>query len=138
MKLSHIIGVARKAYAIASRGHYGEGFCRKMFTIGFLHDIGYEFSINQSEHPFIGYEMLADIRVDEDACRAIRDHGNPHASNHSEEWLILNAADMQVDGFGHDVTYEERLADISMRYGESSTQYQNALEIVRICKQNGL
>ena len=49
-RLRHSIGVARKAYQIAKDMGKDEDFCRKMFMLGYIHDIGYEFSKTQSEH----------------------------------------------------------------------------------------
>lgn len=42
-RLQHIIGVARKCYSIAKSHGHNEDFCKKMFMLGWCHDIGYEF-----------------------------------------------------------------------------------------------
>ena len=48
----------------------------------------------------------------------------------SPELLILNIADMTVNRYGERVSFEDRLADISSRYGEESVQYVKAAELV--------
>ena len=57
-RLHHIIGVARKAYQLAKSMDCDEDFARKMFMVGWVHDVGYEFSKEQAEHPGISSEML--------------------------------------------------------------------------------
>ena len=57
-RLHNILGVARKAYQIAKDRGHDEKFARKMFMIGWLHDIGYEFSERQEYHPFESGEMM--------------------------------------------------------------------------------
>ena len=134
-RLHHIIGVARKAYSIAKDMGYDELFCYKMFMIGWNHDVGYEFSKKQSEHPDISLEMV--IQLTEgwtDACGAIEQHGR-YTENKTPEWKILNMADMLIDSKGNEVTVEQRLDDIRNRYGEYSDQYLTACDI---CYQIGL
>lgn len=57
-RLHHIIGVARKAYAIAKQRGHSEEFARKMFMAGWLHDVGYEFSEKQGHHPHESGELV--------------------------------------------------------------------------------
>ena len=57
-RLHHIIGVARKAYAIAKQRGHSEEFARKMFMDGWLHDVGYEFSEKQGHHPHESGELV--------------------------------------------------------------------------------
>lgn len=57
-RLHHILGVARKSYKIAKEMGYDERFCRRCFMLGWIHDVGYEFSEKQSEHPNVSAELL--------------------------------------------------------------------------------
>lgn len=142
-RLHHMLGVARKAYKIAlDRGH-DKTFASKMFVIGWNHDIGYEFSKYKEEHPMVSSAMLANTFYDEgqdmgknggNAIDAILSHGL-YTDEITEEWIILNQADMQVDSKGNEVSVSERLNDIKNRYGKRSDEYHTACDI---CDQIGL
>ena len=143
-RLWHIIGVARKCYNIAKSEGFDEKFCRKMFVIGFNHDIGYEFSPEQSIHPDISAVLLLSLfdksqadKLDTTGLKsieAIKNHGK-YIAMQTAEWRILNMADMTVDSKGKDVDVLERLKDIKSRYGEWSNQYLTSCDI---CYQIGL
>ena len=158
-RLHHIIGVARKAYEIAKNMGYDERFCRRCFMLGWIHDVGYEFSEKQLEHPNVSAELLWTLGdafgvIMEYPCNengeisssapynegwvtavsAIKDHGL-YTENETAEWKILNMADMQVDSQGNEVSVSQRLDDIKNRYGEHSNQYLTACDI---CYRIGL
>lgn len=139
-RLHHILGVSRKAYKIAKEMGYDERFCRRCFMLGWIHDVGYEFSENQSEHPDVSAELLrtlGDIFDGEDgkvSIMAIKNHGL-YTEDETVEWKILNMADMQVDSQGNETSVSQRLDDIRNRYGEHSDQYLTACDI---CYQIGL
>lgn len=132
-RLHHIVGVARKAYEIAKERGHNEEFCRKCFMLGWLHDVGYEFSESQAEHPDMSAKLLACLADGNESklspsVRAIKEHGR-YSSALTEEYVILNMADMQVDSNGNYVTVSERLQDIKDRYGEYSNQYLTACDV---------
>ena len=128
-RLRHSLGVARKAYKIAKADGYEESYCRRMFMLGFVHDVGYEFAKNPEEHPDVGADMLKQLAEDcEDAILAIKEHGQMSAEK-TDEWRILNMADMLTNSDGRDVDATTRLNDIKARYGKHSKQYLMACEI---------
>ena len=140
-KMKHILGVARKAYNLAKLRGHNEDYAWKMWLLGYLHDIGYEFAISPEVHAITGAKMY--LRLPESTTPsdqndpiflAIKEHGDPDAAHQSEEWLILNQADRLIDSTGKEVGYDKRLQDIRTYYGESSLQYQNAVKIVEIIK----
>lgn len=139
-RLHHIIGVARKCYSIAKSMEMPEEFCRRMFVLGWNHDIGYEFSKNKNQHPDVSEEMLKLINItnitneSSKVLHSIRNHGK-NTKTKSLEWKILNMADMTIDSCGNDVGVYARLKDIANRYGESSKDYKQAYNI---CVQVGL
>lgn len=140
-RLHHILDVARKAYKIAKDMGFEEDFCRRCFMLGWIHDVGYEFAENQSEHPDISAKMLLLINEDTVASdlkkpfyKAIKEHGK-YPSEMTEEYRILNMEDMLVDSKGNEVTVSQRLEDIKNRYGEHSIQYLTACDI---CYRIGL
>lgn len=141
-RLHHILGVARKAYKIAKDMGKDEDFCRRCFILGWIHDVGYEFSEKQSEHPDMSAYMLL-LTLDDGVInsdlkkpfyKAIKEHGR-YPSEMTEEYKILNMADMLVDSNGKEVTVSQRLEDIKSRYGEHSDQYLTACDI---CYRIGL
>lgn len=146
-RLHHILGVARKAYSIAKNMGFSEEFARKCFMLGWIHDVGYEFVTDSPDHSIQSaslLDMLGDyiypegyrrdsikpgIRVIiERSIRAIACHGS-FVQDMTEEYKILNMADLQVDNEGNEVSVEERLEDIKERYGEYSKEYLDACEI---------
>ena len=131
-RLHHIIGVARKAYSIAKDMGYDDYFAKKMFAIGWNHDIGYEFSKEAKEHPSLGAAILySTFGVNEKpAFNAINEHGYV-TENDTLEYKILSMADLLIDGKGKEVTVLQRLEDIRTRYGVEAPEYQNAYRVAR-------
>ena len=137
-RLHHILGVARESYQIAKDKGYDEVFCKKMFMIGWNHDVGYEFAKEQTEHPQISSEMvhslvcinkIYDTPISTKTNHAINYHGcYPDKSiKDNKEWIILNIADLTIDSKGNKVDIMQRLEDIKNRYG--SNQYLTACDI---------
>ena len=94
-----------------------------MFVMGFLHDVGYEFSAEPTEHQFVGSAILESSGYL--FAGEIGLHGIPFAPT-TNELLLLNIADLLTDSAGNVVTLHKRLNDIASRYGEESEQYRNA------------
>lgn len=129
-RLRHILGVARRCYDLAMERGWDNDSCNQMFVLGFLHDIGYEFSDNAG-HAEEGGIMLESIAFPFN--NAVRKHGMPlPISEQSEELQILNQADIETSSNGVHITAEQRLQDVAMRYGIESVQYANMFEL---CKQ---
>lgn len=132
-RLRHILGVSRKAYRIAKDRGHDEKFARKMFMAGWLHDVGYEFSTEQAQHPHESGELIGLIAGDgsgEQSAveKAVRRHGR-YTEEETEEYVILNMADMLISSEGKEVSVLERLDEIGSRYGEYSDQYLTACDI---------
>lgn len=140
-RMKHMLGVARKAYSIAKEIGHEEKFARKCFMLGWLHDVGYEFSKVPEEHGAVGAKLVFDLvngNILNDMYSAtyfaIKQHGQ-YPSARTEELRILNMADMQVNSRGEEVTVQERLEEIKKRYGENSVQYRGAYNV---CCQLGM
>ena len=144
-RLHHIIGVARKAYKIAKEEGNDENFCRKMFMLGWIHDVGYEFSLTQEEHAAIPSELLyqlyaynckdiygADVSIKTNYAMCYHGRCPDESLKYNKEWRILTTADMLVDGKGKEVSAFDRLEDIKERYGENSEQYLIAHDTCQI------
>ena len=136
-RLHHILGVARRAYAIAKERGHNEEFARKMFMAGWLHDVGYEFSEKQDQHPYESARLIRlavedgwhePAHVLSSVEKAVKEHGR-YTEKVTEEYVILNMADMLTDPKGNEVSVMQRLDDIKERYGEYSDQYLTACDI---------
>lgn len=127
-KINHNIEVARLCYQLAKE-KYGcsERFARSMWTIGYNHDIGYEFlqqGIDSPKiHPEISDEMIFSAFGGD--SYAIKYHGKK-VPQEDLALRILNESDLQVDPKGKRVSVDERLSDIKKRYGADSSQYGQA------------
>ncbi len=136
-RMRHILAVARKSYQIAKAMNLPEDECRRMWMMGYLHDVGYEFSEVPEEHAKISADMLELIEGHRcsDLWQAIYQHGLSSGRANSTCWKILTMADLHVDSEGKDVSPKNRLIDIETRYGKDSERYKEAY---LICTQLGL
>lgn len=109
-RIKHSISVARKMVEIAKINQLSDEEIKNCFIIGFPHDIGYEFTENGIDHNIIGGEILKNNNFK--YWKEIYYHGETDIEYESLYLDILNQADMQVDKYGNDVGYDERLNDI--------------------------
>lgn len=129
-RIRHMLQVGRTAETLASElFDWPEDKCRAMFLLGYLHDAGYEYAREQSEHPEIAGLMLK--KAGYEYWREVRWHGVPSPPYKSDELLILNIADNITDGAGNTVTVQDRLHDIEARYGSDSSQLQDAIRLTK-------
>ena len=126
-RLNHILGVARKAYKIAKSLDFDENFSRKMFALGWNHDIGYEFDPNY--HESVGADILAGWEYSE----YIRTHGIV-PQNIDIEWIIINLADMTTSPTGKEISLDDRLKEIESRYGTNNIWYQQSKSVCDVLK----
>lgn len=122
-RLSHSLAVARKMVEIGKKYNLNEEQLQELFTLGYNHDIGYEFGNNES-HRIIGGSILKASNFN--YWQEVYYHGEITSEYHSMYLDILNQADMQIDKYGNDVGYEKRLEDIKERYGADSNIYKKA------------
>lgn len=128
-RLKHSLAVANKMVKIGQEKGFNDIQLQELFILGYNHDIGYRFATDKSKHNIVGGEILKSANYK--YWQEIYNHGNPN-TNYSSVYLdILNQADMQIDKYGNDVSYNERLEDIKQRYGNNSIQYINAKEIIK-------
>lgn len=140
-RLKHSLAVARMCYKLATEYMPGDiNFARKMFVIGFNHDVGYEFTERKSKvnHGVIGSMILEHAfgHHSSKGLEAIKYHGNPETPEEYRnlEWYVLNHADLTIDSEGNEVTMEERLDNIKEKNGADSTSYNDAKIMVQIIK----
>lgn len=129
-RLAHVNSVAKYMY---DKAVGDECYKSDMFTLGLLHDIGY-ISGESKNHSKYGGLLLK--RNGYRYWKEVYYHGQVEAINNyiSDELDLLNSADLQINSKGELVGVELRLLDIKTRYGENSSQYQNALLILKDLK----
>lgn len=122
----HILGVARKAKELALKLRPNdEKYAEDMFLLGLLHDIGYEFTKDNTSHAAIGGEILK--RAGYKHWQEVANHGNEMVENMSDELFILNSADMMTGPNGEKFTFAKRLEEIAKRFGKESVPYKKCL-----------
>lgn len=131
-RLNHSFAVANKMVEIGKNFKLGESDLQDLFILGYNHDIGYEFSIDNTEHNIIGGQILKYNWYK--YWKEVYYHGNPDAEYNSLFLKILNMADMQIDKYGNDVGFDKRLEDIKNRYGEDSKPYIYSKQIINNLK----
>ena len=135
-RLFHMHRVAEKCYILAKYKYsLSEKASRTMYFMGFVHDIGYRFTDDPTNHAETFADFLDDIISIDEVKLAILHHGNPE---YIPQWTIydriLNEADMTSSPDGYDVFYDDRLEDIKLRYGVGSKQYKDSVKIVEKLK----
>lgn len=131
-RLKHSVLVAKKMVQIATQMNLSQQEKEICFLIGYLHDVGYQFTNNEN-HNRIGGEMLKNTGFQ--YWQEIYFHGEIDVEFHSKYLDILNQADMQIDLCGNDVGYDKRLEDIKKRYGKNSVTYQKCHELIKRLKK---
>lgn len=131
-RTKHIFSVARLMKENATKLGLDP---EEMFTLGLLHDIGYEFGESE-EHHIKGFEILEKQKYK--YSREVLHHGKPDVDFSSPALDLLNFADMHINKKGEYVCFEDRLLDIKERRGENSPHYQNSKKIIEGLKQKGL
>lgn len=128
----HSLEVAKQMYEKAIEETNDKLYAQKMFHLGLIHDIGYQFTDNKEDHPHIGGNILRHENYE--FWKEVYQHGDPKVNNPSKELNLLNYADMHTDSKGNRVSFEKRLIDIKNRYGVSSKEYINASKIINDLK----
>jgi len=126
-RLIHSYAVANKMVELGKEQNLLDEQLRELFLLGYLHDIGYQFGINEN-HNVIGGNLLKNSNYK--YWKEVYYHGIPNSEYKSLYLDILNTADMMIDKCGNDVGFDKRLDDIKNRYGENSIQYKNCVKII--------
>ena len=123
-RIKHIMAVARVMKENAKSFGLDE---EEMFTLGLLHDIGYEFGDGEMHH-ILGAEVLK--KQNYKYFKEVLYHGKPTKEYSSPALDLLNYADLSVTRKGEVVSFEERLEDIRSRRGEDSPHYKNCKIVI--------
>lgn len=134
---AHCLGVARMCYALA-RTVLGADVetARRMFVMGFLHDMGYEFAPTGIAHAGVAADILDGMSFPSEYADAIRLHEMP-GDTESAVLDVLLCADLLVDGAGNVVdTFDERLTDVAARHHGDGV-YEESLVIIKRLRRHG-
>ncbi len=129
----HSLGVAKKMVEIGKSKGLSTAMLNDLFTLGIVHDIGYQFG------PGDMHQKNGGLVLKENGYRYWQEvyyHGiiqNEYTSIYLD---ILNQADMQIDKMGNDVGYTGRLEDIKSRYGDDSKVYTSCVNLVNFIKES--
>lgn len=126
-RLIHSYNVGLKMIEIGKTFNLTEEQLQELFVLGLNHDIGYQFGDN-SNHNIIGGEILK--KSNYKYYKEVYYHGELTDEYHSLYLDILNMADMQIDKYGNDVGYTNRLKDIENRYGKESRVYKKCNKLI--------
>lgn len=129
-RLKHSLSVANKMQELAK--DKAEVDSNDAFILGLLHDIGYQFTENTGEHAKVGGEVLRNQGYK--YWKEVYYHGIPQEDFDSSMLQLLNYADMTIGPTGNELTIEERILDISDRYGKGSIQEETAIALAKQLK----
>ena len=132
-RLIHSYNVGKKMMEIGKTYDLTKNELQELFILGLNHDIGYEFTTNGKNHNRIGGNLLKESNYK--YYKEVYYHGDINTDYSSLYLDILNMADMQIDKYGNEVGYEERLKDIETRYGMNSDIYKNCYKMIQHLKQ---
>ncbi|MBP3344954.1 MAG: HDIG domain-containing protein [Clostridia bacterium] len=130
-RIKHIMAVARLMKEKAEEVGLDK---EEMFTLGMLHDIGYEFG-GSEEHHTLGGAILKKQKYK--YYKEVFYHGKPTEEFSSLALDLLNYADLHIDKKGNYVSFEDRLADIEARRGKDSIVYKNCKKVIDGFKEKG-
>lgn len=130
-RIKHMHGVAEYMYRNANK--YGLN-PEEMYILGLLHDIGY--LRGKLDHEVNGAKVS--MKSDYKYSSLISWHGTTpldymrlrdcSIEDIPKELILLWEADLSVNSLGYEVSFNERLKDIGLRYGFDSIQYRLAKE----------
>ena len=131
-RLIHSYNVGKKMIEIGKKYNLSDNQLQELFILGLNHDLGYEFTTNGINHNKIGGDLLK--KSNYKYYKEVYYHGEI-TNEYSSLYLdILNMADMQIDKYGNDVGYDNRLKDIESRYGLDSDVYKKCYELIEYLK----
>ena len=123
----------------------------EMYVLGLLHDIGkiYPSNLNTETgetlgnfyhnlykgHAVKGGELLQDLGFH--FAKEVMHHGHPEDAYFSTKLLLLDLADLSVNGKGEVIPIKERVDDVGFRYGQNSEEYKRCFKVIDKLISNG-
>lgn len=139
-RLSHTLGVVKKAKAYCDRLHLDKDDAALIIQSAYLHDIGYSEQCNSLNfHAVDGFLYLTENRWNSSLCNVVLHHSysellatmsrkelmpiyekNSPTSKEKFALQVLTDSDLRTSATGEDVTFEKRILGIKERYPETS------------------
>lgn len=113
-KSNHIIMVAEIMYTLALDYTKDIDKAEEMYTLGYVHDIGYNIQGDGKQHAQIGGELLR--KTGYKYWQEVSNHGLSDTDYRSKELYLLDIVDMSVTMQGKVVSFEDRLLEIQSRH----------------------
>ena len=88
----------------------------RMLLVGWMHDLGYALGDSERHAETMGRLLTAEGF---EYASVVRRHGTNDIDYDNPVDILLNVADMSVDGQGHLVSFEQRISDVAERWGEN-------------------
>ena len=132
----HIWAVAEFLKNYATKQNMKKQDVEDLYTLGLLHDIGYEFlkEKDYETHEIYGGEVLK--RQGYEYWKEVYFHGQAKCKYQSKFLDLLNWADMRIDSSGNEVSLDGRLEELSKRY-KLPIEKLNSYPIVCELKEKG-
>lgn len=132
----HIYGVAKFLKEHASEWGATQSEIEELYTLGLLHDIGYEFL---EEKDYTKHEIYGGLLLKRQGYKYWKEvyyHGVANCEFTSKYLDLLNWADMRIDSSGNEVSLDGRLEELSKRYNVPIKEL-NSYPIVCELKEKG-
>lgn len=132
-RMKYSLGVANGMYRVvrANPEQYGVS-SEDAFTLGFVHDIGYQFDEDGKYHALVGGLLLKNQGYK--YWREVYYHGIAQPEWESPLLWLLNYVDMSIGPDGEPMSLEDRLDDVAARFGKGSPQFRAASDMYRALK----
>jgi len=127
-RLLHCGHVAEKMFQSAAGN-----MKRDMYTLGLLHDIGYLYI--GGGHAAAGGVLMRNVGYE--YWKEVYYHGTPTDEYSSDALDLLNDCNLRTGPEGEDMTYQEKLAFLSEKYGEDSEEHKKAKILIQQLKEKG-
>ena len=134
--IAHSIGVAKFMADYAETHPELQVDPHQYYVIGLLHDIGKLYPGDpdpSGKSKYKGHAKKGGLLLKEMGFiryKEVLHHGHPEDKFFSTTWLILNLADLSVNGKGETVPIVQRINSIGARYGIDSEEHRRALQIM--------
>ena len=131
-KLKHSLAVARFMQNYAVERLLDPQLGEDWFVLGFLHDIGEEFTNKKEEHNKVGGNILKKQKYK--YWKEVYYHGNPKPDYISPALLVLDLAELCVGNDGSYIGIDSKLATLRAKFGEDSPQFKNTLALANLVR----
>ena len=133
-KLKHSIAVGRYMQKYAEERLFDYDLGKELFILGYLHDIGSEFTEIKEEHAKIGGEILK--KSNYKYWKEVYYHGKVQNEYRSLPLMLLNLAELSITSDGKEISIQEKLNELADKFGENSVQYQNTKKLYEMVRKD--